>query len=214
MQSKSADRLRNQRIEMGWAKHVSPFSTLIAAMGNHWQPSCYEALEAMAEYTWSKGIELCLYEEPDRCYQPFDALGVMRNAAYMRALREGYEFILYVDNDVCPQPGVLYQLLNRFMPIISPIIVYADGNDHGLTMPKIEQGKGLAMVSSCVLSMVLIQTSVFAPWAIIPFWQDALGADEAYHFSRLAVAGHRPFVDTDVVVTCVSPPHYPLDERP
>ena len=50
------------------------------------------------------------------------------------------------------------------------------------------------------------------PWALIPFWQDALGASEDYHFQRLAMAGHLPFVDTDVVVTAMSAPHFPLRE--
>ena len=68
------------------------------------------------------------------------------------------------------------------------------------------------MVGSYVISFVLFRTSVFLPWALNPFWQDAIGADEGYHFSKLEMAGHRPFVDTDVEVVVQSAPHFPLDD--
>jgi len=211
--SQQAHDLRSTRIDMGWPKHVSPFSTLIAAMGNYWHPGCKEAIEAMCQFTWEAGYEVTFYEEEDACYAPYDSLGIMRNSAYYRALQEGYEYLLYVDNDIQPQPDTLVKLLHRYVPILSPIVRYADGEAHGLTLPAMESGKGLAMVSSIVLSCLLFQTSVFLPYALTRFWQDSLGAGETYHFDKLAMTGHRPFVDTDVVVTCVSPPHFPLDSR-
>ena len=132
--------------------------------------------------------------------------------AYMKAIREGWENILYIDNDVLPPESALVKLLKHPIPIVSPIIVYSDGLDHGLTMPKMQQNAGLVMVTSCVLSFLLLKTIVFLPWALGGFWDNALGSDESYHFAQLYQAGHYPFVDTDVVVTCQSPPHYPLDE--
>lgn len=212
LNSQSAKDLRDARMALALPRHISPFSTFVAAIGNHWHPGCYEAVEAMCQYAWQQtGAEVALSEQADRCYQPYDGLGTMRNQAYMRAIREGYEFILYVDNDVQPEQDSLLRLLHRFVPVVSALVIFADGEDHGLSMPKMERGQGLALVSDVVLSMVLFQTAVFFPWATTPFWQDALGADEEYHFQRLSMAGHRPFVDTDVVVTVVSPPHYPLD---
>lgn len=212
LNSQQAKTLRDQRLESAWPRHISPFSTFVAAMGQHWHPGCKEATLAMCHYTWEHtGYEVLFSEQADRCHQPYDGLGVMRNMAYMRAINEGYEYILYIDNDMQPPEDALVRLLDRGVPVISPIIVFADGLDHGLQMPRMEQGRGLAMVSNVVLSMLLFQTRVFLPWATIPFWQDALGADEEYHFQRLQMSGHRPFVDTDVMATCVSAPHYPLD---
>ena len=199
------------RKAQGLPAHVGPGSTLIAAMGNHWREGCLDAVHEMANKAFQAGYPVCLWEVPDRCYQPYDALGVMRNSAYMRALEEGWEYLLYLDNDVLPPSDLLVKLLERHVPIVSPIVLYSDGQDHGLGMPKMNRNHGLALVSSCVLSCLLFRTSVFFPWALIPFWQDALGADENYHFQRLAMAGHLPFVDTDVMVTAYSPPHYPLD---
>lgn len=210
--TEGAKTLWHNRLDMGWPTHNRPFSTLIAAMGNHWHKGCKEAVMDMAEFTWKQGYDVSVYEEPDRCYQPYDSLGIMRNLAYMKAIREGWEYLCYVDNDIKPQEDTLVTLLHRFLPVVLPIVVYADGGDHGLSVPKLEQGRGLAMVTSSVLSMVLCQTVVFLPWATSPLWQDALGADETYHFARLAMVGHRPFIDTNVVVECVSPPHYPLQE--
>lgn len=210
--TETAQELWQQRQDMGWPNHLSPFSVLIAAMGNHWHEGCRDAIESMAKYTFNTGYDVVFYEEHDRCYQPYDGLGIMRNLAYQRAIREGFEFICYVDNDVRPPEDALVKLQRRFVPVIVPIIVYSDGKSHGLSMPTMVQNQGLAMITSCVLSMVLFQTAVFLPFATSPFWQDALGADESYHFSKLAMAGHRPFVDTDVVVECVAPPSYPLDQ--
>jgi len=210
--NEEAKALFDQRVEMGWPQHNRPFSTFIAAIGNHWHPGCYDAVKAMGDCAFEQGYDVALAEMPDRCYQPYDGLGLMRNQAYMEALRNGYEFLLMVDNDVIPPRDTLVRLLRRFMPIISPIVVYADGEAHGLTMPTMERGRGLAMVSSHVLSFTLFQTAVFLPWATTPFWESPLGADEDYHFRRLAMAGHRPFVDTDLAVTCLTPPHYPLDD--
>lgn len=212
-ETKHKKELHEQRLLSGESTHISPFSTLVAAMGNYWKPGCFESIREMVQTTFDAGYEICFYEEHDRCYNPFDAIGSMRNMAYWRAIREGWEYLLYIDNDVIPPSNALVQLLNRRVPIISPIIVYADGDDHGLSMPRMPQGQGLALISSCVLSFLLIKTSVFFPWATQSFWGNALGDDEGYHFAKLEMAGHRPFVDTDIIVTCVAPPHFPLDEK-
>ena len=204
--------LRDQRIEMGWPKHLAPFSTLVAAIGNHWHPGCREAVEAMCEFTANElGYHVTCYEEPDRCYQPYDALGIMRDKAFFRAINEGYEYLLYVDNDIMPPNDALVKLLHRLVPIISPLVLFADKLDHGLAMAKMKPNQGLAMVNDTVLSMLLFKTRVFFPWILTGFWANPLGADEGYHFEKLLMSGHQPFVDTDVVVTCVSPPHFPLD---
>jgi len=203
----------DERMDRGITTHVSPGSTLIAAMGDHWKPQCFEAVKQMAYHTWEAGCEVCFYEEPDRCYNPFDAIGSMRNMAYWRAIREGWEYLLYVDNDVMPPPDALEKLLARRLPIIAPILRYLNDEDHGISQARMEFGNGLVMVGSCLLSFLLIRTSVFLPWATSPFWGNEIGDDEAYHFAKLDMIGHRPFIDTNVVVEVKSPPHFPLDER-
>mgnify|MGYP001561307139 FL=1 len=205
--------LWDQRVDKLLPEHLSPFSVLVAAMGNYWQPGCKEAAEAMCEFTWNQGYQVTLWEEPDCCYNSYDGLGTMRNKSYMKAILEGYEYLCYVDNDVKAPKDALVRLMHRMVPIISPIVVYADGLDHGLGLPNMEQNRGLAMVGEVVLSMLVFQAKVFLPWALIPFWDNAIGSDESLHFRRLAMAGHRPFVDTDVVVTAMKPPTFPLKEK-
>ena len=211
--SETQKKLWEQRVDMGWPEHLNPFSVLVAAMGNYWYPGCRAAVEGMCQLAWEQGYPVTLWEESDRCFNPYDGLGSMRNMAYMKALREGYEYVCYVDNDIQPEADTLVRLQRRFVPVVSPIIRYADGDTHGMDLAAMEQGKGLALVSSCVLSMVLFQTQVFLPWALTPFWDNAIGSDESYHFARLAMAGHRPFVDTDVAVVAMKPPTFPLKER-
>ena len=211
--SEHAKKIYEERLNDGRPKHISPNSTLIACMGNHWKGNSYERVKAMADFAWKEGYLVTMYEEHDCCYRPYDALGVMRNSAYAKSILEGFEYILYCDNDVQPKPDALVKLLRDMVPIVSPVITYADGQAHGMTMPLLPRNQGILMVTSCVLSFLLFKTAVFLPFSHIPFWQDAIGADEEYHFRRLAMLGHYPFVDTNVEVVCLDPPHFPLDDK-
>lgn len=213
-ETEEAKLMHEARQASGRSTHLRAGSTLIAAMGQHWAVGSWEAVKAMADYSWKQGLEVCLYEEHDRCYNRYDALGTMRNLAYMRAMREGWEYLLYVDNDVLPPLDALEKLLQNPVPVQSPIVTYLDGTDHGLSMPNMERGRGLVMVTSCVLSFLLCETKTFFPWWQGGFWRDAVGADETYHFAKFQAQGVRPFVDTNVVVPCVNGPSYPLDHKP
>jgi hypothetical protein len=212
-ETENQKKLWEQRADAKLPEHLSPFSVLVAAMGTYWMPGCKQAAEAACRFAWERGYQVLLWEEPDCCYDPYDGLGTMRNKAYMKAILEGYEYICYLDNDVMMGEQALVRLMHRMVPIVSPIVRYADGQNHGLTLPDMEGGKGLALVGSVVLSMLVCQTKVFLPWALTPFWDNAIGSDESYHFARLAMAGHRPFVDTDIVVTAQTPPTFPLKDR-
>lgn len=212
-ESEHASDAFKRRLDMGRRTHISPGSTLVAAIGNHWQPGCYDAVRAMLDYTYNEGgYTVHLWEVPDRCHQPFDAMGTMRNEACAKAVDEGWEYLLMVDNDVKPPKDALVKLLEQPVPILMPITVYEDGNDYGMTMPHMPRDKGLVMVTSAVLSFVLFDGSIVRQ--MLGFWENPLGADELYHFSKLyAMTGHRPFVDTGVVVPCAKGPHFPLDGR-
>lgn len=200
------------RAKIGLPAHITPGATLIAAMGNYWHPGSFEAVMAMVQHTWDEGgIFVRFYSEQDRCYEPYDGLGTMRNLAYMRAIREGFEYLLYVDNDVLPQPDALLKLQSRYLSVVAPVLRFSDGKDYGIRHAKFTQNEGLVICHSVLLSFVLFRTEVFLPWALMPFWDNARGSDEEYHFERLALAGHHPFVDTDVTVTVANPPHFPFD---
>ena len=211
-ETKHQAELWDARNKIGLPPHINPGSTLVAAMGNYWHPGSFEAVMAMVEHTWTEGgLFVRFYSEQDRCYDPYDALGTMRNLAYMRAIREGFEYLLYVDNDVIPLPTALLQLQARYVPVIAPILRFTDGETHNMRQAALKQGDGLAVVHSVLLSFVLFRTEVFMPWALTPFWDNARGSDEEYHWERLALAGHHPFVDCDTVIQVANPPHFPFD---
>jgi hypothetical protein len=194
--------------------HISPLSTLVVSIGTAWHPGSFDAVIAMLKTAHDDdGIEVGFYEERDRCYQPFDALGSMRNVAYMKALEEGWEYVMMVDNDVKPARDVLTRLLARFVPIVAPRLEYPGGQTHGMWVAETPPNRGLTVIGSIPLSMVLFKTSVFMPWYTGDFWGNAIGDDEEVHFRKLAMVGHRPFVDTDVTLEVLSPPHFPLDEK-
>lgn len=204
------------RVGLGWPNHVAPWSCLVASIGNRWEPGCFEAVTAMCDYTSKilgrlNPVVVEMYEENQRCFFPYDGLGVMRDAAMFRALSEGWEYLCYVDNDVKPPQDALWRLMQRRMPWVQPLIGYSDGKNHDIKAADIEPGQGLALISSTVISMVVVKTSVFLPFALSGFWQNPLGADEGYHMAKLGMTGIQPFIDSDVLVEVTKPPTYPLD---
>ena len=196
-----------KRAEQSW-QHSRPWSVFVAAIGYHWSPGSYQRVVDMVDFSNRHGIYVTMEEIMDRCKEPFDALGAMRNEALMRA-RQGYEWLLYVDNDVLPEQDALLKLLRWDMPITAPFII-EPGTNKPLHGPFRTLGSGLQPVRWCVLSMLLFRTSVFTPWAGGEFWNNAIGADEGYHFQKLWDVGHRPMLDTTFSVPVFKPPLYPL----
>lgn len=205
-----SQKLHQQRLDNGLPLHVSPFSTLVAAMGPHWKPGCHDAVLAMCQATYDVGYQVAFYEQPDLCIRPLEGIGTMRNEALRKARREGWEYLLYVDNDVMPPPDALVSLLRRMVPVVLPLVRYSDGQEHGLTITKIEPSHGMALITSSVVSFVLFNVRALASFEA--FWEDFIGAHEQYHFEKLYDrTGVRPFLDTDVIVEIVEPPHFPLE---
>ena len=228
-----------ERDRNGFPRRAAPNSVLIASLGANWEPGCRDAVVTMANETANKGYWVSLYQVPDLCYQPYDALGTMRNTAYVKALIQGWEYLLLLNNDVVPQPDTLLRLMNRHLPIVAPAIRYRDedtligqyqevGKKEGkafeyediplfYTVPQARpdrRNKGLALAGAVLLDFVLFKSRVFMPWATGAFFQDAIGAGELYHWEKLDMVAHNPWLDTDVVLEVVKPPHFPLDRRP
>ena len=188
--------------------HGRPWSVLICAMGYHWKPGSWQKVVDMMQHTQEQGFYVAMVEIMDRCLNPYYALGAMRNEAIMKA-KQGFEWILYVDNDVLPEPDCLLRLLNWDMPIVSPY-VREPGTNKPLHGPQREEGTGLQPIRWSVLSMLLMRTSVFNIWPGGEFWNDSVGADEGYHFQKLWDVGHRPWIDTNILLPVYSTPTYPL----
>lgn len=199
--------LMEARSQFTW-HHARPWSIFVAAMGYHWKPGSWQKVTDMVHYTQAHGFYDCMLEIMDRCKEPYDALGAMRNEAIMKA-RQGFEFLLYVDNDVLPEPDTLIRLLRHDQPIVAPY-VEEPGTGKPLHGPFRPKGAGLQRVRWCVLSMLLFKTSVFAPFIGGEFWNNAIGADEGYHFQKLWDVGHSPYLDTDIILPVYQPPTYPL----
>jgi hypothetical protein len=198
--------LSGYRADHTWA-HQRPFSILVCAMANHWKRGSWQRVMDMVQFTNESGFSCNLEEIMDRCMQPYDALGAMRNEGIMRA-RQGYEYLLYVDNDVEPTPDMLVRLLQRQRPIIAPY-VQEPGSGRPLHGPHRQPYTGVQGVRWAVLSMLLFKTSVFAGFGT-EFWNNAIGADEGYHFQKLWDHGHEPCLDTDQILPIQKPPIYPL----
>jgi hypothetical protein len=205
------DEERNFALRFGdrrWP-HIRPNSCLVTPLGFHWSPGSWQKVIDMIEYTNSLGVYCALSEIQDRCFEPYDALGTMRNECIIMAQNEGYEFLLYLDNDVLPEKDCLIRLLSWGMPIVAPM-VKEPGTGKPLYGPTdLVPNTGLKPARWTVLSMLLFMTNVFN--CVGPrFWGDAIGADEGYHFQTLWRYGHRPYIDTNIQLDIKSQPHYPL----
>src|SRR3990167_6016955 len=188
--------------------HLRPDSVLIAAIGFHWAQGSWQKVLDMLDYYNQHGVYAALSEVQDRCFEPYDALGTMRNEAANMARNEGFEWICYVDNDIQPEPDTLIRLLQWQLPIVAPYVV-EPGTGKRLFGPGWEPNQGLKPVRWSVLSMLLMKTAVFNCFGT-EFWADAIGADEGFHFQKLWHYGHRPWVDTNTHLVVGGAPHYPL----
>jgi hypothetical protein len=168
----------------------------------------------MIQYAQNIGIRCTLEEMQDRCNQPYDALGTMRNEAWLKAAGGGYEFILYLDNDVLPREDTLVRLIRRQQPVIVPWIEEPPkptGEPLRILHGPVQQAfYGQHKIKWSVLSFMLWNVNVLRSFGGI-FWSDAIGADEGFHFQRLYYqTGIQPMIDTEVVVPIFQPPTYPL----
>lgn len=198
---------RQFRASNQWA-HAAPDSCLIVGIGNHWKPGSWQAVVDMMHYTKEQGYDVGLVENMDRCFAPYDNLGAMRNEAFMQA-SQGWDWLLMVDNDVRPQKDDLVRLMAKQCPILVPY-VKEPGTGKPLMGPFREPYTGLQPIRWAVLSMQLWSTNVIRSVGF-EFWNNGIGSDEGYHFQKLwAMTGHKPWVDTEVMLEVASTPTYPL----
>ena len=194
----------------GWG-HLSPESVFIAAIGNHWAPGAWNRVVDMFVATKNSGVRAAMFELMDRCHEPYDALGTMRNEALLMAMNQGFEWICYLDNDIWPEPDFLLRLLRWQLPIVAPFVA-EPGTGKYLGGPGLEANTGVKPAKWTVLSMLLFKTAVFNCTGPM-FWHDAIGADEGIHFQKLWHYGHRLWVDTGVQLQVGRRPIYPLSSR-
>lgn len=190
-----------------WWSHAAPYSVLVCAIGNHWKANSWQRVLDMVHYSNQMGFKVTLDEIMDRCQNPYDALGAMRNEAVMRGM-EGYDYLMMVDTDVFPEKDLLVRLIAHELPIVAPY-VYEPTSRKPLHGPFRYMGKGLQPVKWCVLSCLLFDIRVFNATGPTP-WNNAIGADEGYHFQEFYHYGFRPRIDTNLVLQVGRDPTYPL----
>ena len=191
---------------------LSPRSVLVASIGNHWRERSWARVMDMIDYCNKQGYRSNLVEIQDRCMNPYDALGTMRNEAILEAKR-GYEFLCTVDTDVLPEKEALYRLITAMDTEGRSIMVpWVDepGTGKKLHGPDREKFTGVHYIRWAVLSFQVFRTNVFNAFPGSQFWDNAIGSDEGYHFKKLFDVGHIPSINTDVIVPTQSAPTYPL----
>lgn len=200
--------LMDSKMQLGWP-HIRPNSVLVYAMGHHWAPGSWEKVADMVMWTNQRGVYCAFQEGQDRCLDWGDALGLMRNEASLMAMNEGFDWLLYIDNDVLPEPDILWRLLSWDFPIVVPYVV-EPGTGTPVHGPKHIPNTGLHPAKWSVLSLMLWSTRVFRCWDPGTFWHDPQGADEGFHMQKLWSKGHRIYMDTNTQLVVSNRPTYPL----
>ena len=202
----------DERQAKGWM-HVRPFSVYVAAIGNHWKPKSWAKVIDMVQYVNEHGMYAVFEEIQDRCQEPYDALGVMRNETILRADYGGFEFVVNVDNDILPAPDTLFKMLRRMWrdqkTVMAPLVT-EPGTGRPLHGPPAEAYSGTQPVRWNVLSFICFRTSIFRSYPSGGFWHDPRGADEGFHYQKLYASGHLPFIDTESILEVQQAPTYPL----
>ena len=198
----------HEQMERSWS-HIRPNSVLVAAMGNHWRQGSWNRVIDMVDYASEHGMYAALQEIQDRCFDPYDALGTMRNEAILTALGEGFQYLCYIDNDIQPAVDTLYRLVQWQLPVVAPYVAELGTGTRLFGPGKIEPNSGVQRAKWSVLSMLLFQTAVFKSFGP-EFWRDAIGADEGYHFQKLSYAGVPFFIDTSIQLEVAGRPLFPL----
>ena len=198
-----------------WA-HAAPDSVLVWAIGNIWKVDAWHTVIDMCQYASDMGMTVRFQEGQNRCLEPYDAVGTMRNEAFAAASMGGFEYLLMIDNDVLPSKDTLYRLGQRDEPEVAPYVEEPkDPNQPGRPLrtlhgPFREPYKGIYNVKWHVLSMMLWKVP-FIRNCGLDFWQDTIGGDEGYHFAKMyAQTGVYPKVDSEIVLPVAGAPLYPL----
>jgi len=199
--------------------HAAPSSVLVASVGNSWKGDSWAKVMDMLEFAHQQGIPVDFREFQNRCFEPYDSLGTMRNEIFSAALLGGYEFCMMVDNDVLPEPDTLYRLIMHDQPLMSPYIEepfdpqFPQKPKRVLHGPVHEPYTGVYPVKWNVLTMMLFKVNYIRALGE-DFWQDSIGADEGYHFQKsYARTGVYPQVDSSVILKAGGSPLYPLTVR-
>jgi hypothetical protein len=198
--------------------HAAPNSVLVAAIGNSWKGDSWAKTMDMCNFAHKEGIPVDFREFQNRCFEPYDSLGTMRNEVFTAALMGGYEFVMMIDNDVEPQEDALYRLMMHDEPLISPYVEEPADEKTGrpkrvLHGPFQEPYSGVYKVKWNVLTMLLFKVNYVKALGN-DFWQDAIGADEGYHFQKsYEKTGVYPKIDSSVVLRAGGTPLYPLTVR-
>jgi len=151
----------------------------------------------MVMFTSRQGIKVWLEEVfPARGgVMPMVDIGYMRDLAVRRAADAGFEWVLLIDGDTEPEPGMLLKLLDREMPIIAPYMLDPNYENIMLGEPIREPNTGLQPALWVAASCILFRTSVFNCGVT---FTGAPGDD--LFFRNFWHYGHRPYIDTNVAL--------------
>lgn len=186
--------------------HVFPNSTLIAPIGNLWEPDCWWHLQDMMLYSNQRGYSVSLQEVQDSNPLASQAIGLMRWQAAMLARDGGVEWVLMVDNDALLEKDTLIRLLSHDRPVVFPLLenmnlkIPVEANPLSFP-PMLKPGQGLVPVKWAAMSVMLFNVKIFNVLDSNAWW----GSD--YHFNQaLNFIGHRTYVDTNTLVKTVRGP--------
>ena len=186
--------------------HVSPNSTLLAPIGNLWEPDCWWHLQDMMLHSSKHGYSVSIQEMQDTSILASQAIGLMRWQASIAARDAGVEWVLMIDNDALLEKDTLIRLLAHDRPVVFPLLEnigrkLPEEVDPVSFPPMLKPGQGLVPVQWAAMSVMLFNVRIFNALDSNAWW----GTDS--HFNQaLNAIGHRTYVDTNTTVKTVRGP--------
>jgi len=190
--------LYEKQVAYGWP-NSQPNSVYIACVGQMWATGSWEAVTKMMEATQEAGFNCWRQETSDpKIHIPYTDIESMRDSGAVEAMRLGFDYLCWIDNDIHPEPDLLLRLMASEKPVIVPFI----NGPANISSPKYIFGQGVQPIKWAVLSMLLIKTTVLNCLGPVP----TTGlTGEGDFFRRLAYYGHQAWMDTDSVLEASSP---------
>ena len=188
-------------------KEVHP-SVLVANIGNAFLPGVQEAVEAAANVYARTGARCVVAVQPNLCVVSPFGLDSMRNFMVLRACAAGFDYILFLDNDVLLEdPETVVKLVARGHLYIIPWFDQSPiGRNEILGNPMYDADQGLMRMEWTVPYCSLINTAAFKLAGRRPFGEQPIYSKDEYDSLWFTQHGVEIWQDTNVKVKLLRPP--------
>lgn len=189
--------------------HTKQPSLMVAPIGNAFMPGTRESLEAAAVAYGKAGGQCKVEVQPNLTVIPPLGLGDMRNFAIEKAVINGFDYLMIIDNDVLVDaPDTFIKLVGRSKQYLTPWFDQSPiGRNILIQDPMYNTGQGLLKLNWTVPYCNLFQVQMFRQlqW-FRPFTGAAVYQEDEFNSLHFRCRGVDIWQDTDTPVKLLRGP--------